>query len=80
MTIFDGHGRTPHDTLEQFLSAVAMICCLPCLCVVAIGKVIPRSGDEVEGNRGKTELSVETKTVKEEGQGGESEKEDEKTL
>ncbi|KAF2664366.1 hypothetical protein BT63DRAFT_460667 [Microthyrium microscopicum] len=31
MTIWDGHGRTPHDTLEQFLSAGAMILCLPCL-------------------------------------------------
>jgi len=35
MTLLDGHGRTPHDTLEQTQSAVVMLCCLPCLCVVA---------------------------------------------
>jgi hypothetical protein len=38
MTLLDGHGRTPHDTLEQTLSGAAMLCCLPCLCVVACSK------------------------------------------
>ncbi|KUJ08682.1 uncharacterized protein LY89DRAFT_323113 [Mollisia scopiformis] len=38
MTLLDGHSRTPHDTLEQFLSGIAMLCCLPCLCVVKIAE------------------------------------------
>jgi hypothetical protein len=38
MTLLDGHGRTPHDTLEQTLSGAAMLCCLPCLCVLAGSK------------------------------------------
>ncbi len=36
MTLLDGHGRTPHDALEQFLSGAAMICCLPIICVVKV--------------------------------------------
>jgi hypothetical protein len=39
MTIWDGHGRTPHDGLENFISSVAMLFCLPCLCVVACSKI-----------------------------------------
>jgi hypothetical protein len=39
MTIWDGHGRTPHDTLENILSSGAMLCCIPCLCVAACGKI-----------------------------------------
>ena len=39
MTIWDGHGRTPHDALENFLSVGAMILCMPCLCVVACRKI-----------------------------------------
>jgi hypothetical protein len=38
MTLFDGHGRTPHDTFEQIQSTAVMFCCLPCLCVVACYK------------------------------------------
>lgn len=36
MTLWDGHGRTPHDGLEQFQGAVAMIFCCPCLCFLSI--------------------------------------------
>jgi hypothetical protein len=39
MTIWDGHGRTPHDTLENILSITAMFFCLPCLCFVACSKI-----------------------------------------
>jgi hypothetical protein len=38
MTLFDGHGRTPHDTFEQIQSTAVMLCCLPCLCIVACYK------------------------------------------
>jgi hypothetical protein len=39
MTIWNGHGRTPHDTLENILSLGAMLFCLSCLCVVACSKI-----------------------------------------
>lgn len=39
MTIWDGHGRTPHDTLDEIQASIAMILCLPCLCVVACSKI-----------------------------------------
>jgi hypothetical protein len=39
MTIWDGHGRTPHDTLENILSICAMLFCLPCLCIVGCSKI-----------------------------------------
>jgi hypothetical protein len=39
MTIWDGHGRTPHDTLENILSTAAMLFCLPCLCAVGCSKI-----------------------------------------
>jgi hypothetical protein len=39
MTIWNGHGRTPHDTLENILSIGAMLFCLPCLCFVACTKI-----------------------------------------
>ena len=39
MTIWDGHGRTPHDTLENILSIGAMLFCLPCLCAVTCTKI-----------------------------------------
>lgn len=45
MGLRDGHGRTPHDGLETFLSGAAMLCCLPCLCVVAVGKLIPKKAE-----------------------------------
>ncbi len=34
MTLWDGHGRTPHDTLENIQTTAATLCCLPCLCVM----------------------------------------------
>jgi hypothetical protein len=67
MTLRDGHGRTPHDTLEQVLTGAAMICCLPCLCFVGLMKYLPGSGTkkkEVKGRRG---------TEKEDGIGSQAE-------
>ncbi len=40
MTLRDGHGRTPHDSLENALSSMAMICCLPCLCTLAVSNFL----------------------------------------
>jgi hypothetical protein len=39
MSIWDGHGRTPHDTLENILSIGAMLFCLPCICAVGCSKI-----------------------------------------
>lgn len=55
MTIFDGHGRTPHDMLEQILSGAAMICCLPCLCIVAFTKFVSRISKRGEKSARKEE-------------------------
>jgi hypothetical protein len=54
MTIWDGHGRTPHDTLETILSTAAWIVCFPCLCVVGCSKI------KLPGQRRNEEVTKET--------------------
>lgn len=53
MTLLDCHGRTPHDGLEQFLSGIAIICCLPCLCIVKVVDKVKDSKSSSDGGKGK---------------------------
>jgi hypothetical protein len=48
MTLWDGHGRTPHDTLENIQATIAMIFCLPCLCVVGCSEKLSGRREEDE--------------------------------